>query len=277
VILVTKLPSPQITILTPSYNQAVFIEQTIRSVIDQNYPNVQHIVIDGGSTDETVEILRKYPHLLWISEKDGGQADALRKGLQRATGDVIGWLNSDDLYESQIFKQVARCFQDTATQWAIGDLSYLFDATGETIPDKSPRVTYRALLENPDIVRQQPTFFRRSFLEQVGGWRPEYFMVMDFDLWVRSAKVVPPVMVDANWAYFRYHAAQKTSLSNIRKQAGELERILKREGASSWALTSFMLRRRWLLSKGHVKEWLLNHGLLSSRYRTRPLRVGSGA
>jgi hypothetical protein len=153
----------------------------------------------------------------------------------------------------------------------------VFDATGETIPDKSPRVTYRALLENPDIVRQQPTFFRRSFLEQVGGWRPEYFMVMDFDLWVRSAKVVPPVMVDANWAYFRYHAAQKTSLSNIRKQAGELEGILKREGASSWALTSFMLRRQLLLGKGHVKEWLLNHGLLSSRYRTRPLRVGSGA
>ena len=73
------------------------------------------------------------------------------------------------------------------------------------------------------------------------------------------------------------NAAQKTSLSNIRKQAGELQGILKREGASSWALTSFMLRRRWLLGKGHVKEWLLNYGLLSSRYRTRPLRVGSGA
>ena len=271
-----KLTSPQITILTPSYNQAVFIEQTIRSVMDQNYANVQHIVIDGGSTDETVEILRKYPHLLWISEKDGGQADALRKGLQLATGDVIGWLNSDDLYESQIFEQVARCFQDTTTQWAIGNLSYLFDATSETVPNKSPRVTYRTLLENPDIVRQQPTFFRRSFLEQAGGWRPEYFMAMDFDLWVRLAKVAAPVMVDANWAHFRHHTAQKTSLSNALKQEDELQGILKREGASSWAIALFMLRRRWLFAKGYTKEWLLNHGLLSPRYRTRPLRVRSG-
>ena len=175
--------SPQITILTPSYNQAAFIEQTIRSVIAQNYPRVQHIVIDGGSTDGTVEILRKYPHLTWISEKDRGQADALRKGLELAVGDVIGWLNSDDFYEPQILEQVACCFHNLDTQWAIGNLSYVFDATGETIPDKSPCVTYKALLENPDIVRQQPTFFRRTFLDQVGGWRPEYFMVMDFDLW----------------------------------------------------------------------------------------------
>lgn len=269
----THPSSPQITILTPSYNQAAFIEQTILSVIDQDYPRVQHIVIDGGSTDGTLEILRKYSHLTWISEKDRGQADALRKGLELSTGDIVGWLNSDDFYEPKIFERVVVRFQNPSTSWVIGNLTYLYGETGTTVLNKSPHVTHEALLHNPDIVRQQPTFFRRAFLEQAGGWNPEYFMAMDFDLWVRLAKLVPPLMVDEGWAYFRHHAAQKTSLTNTRRQSNEIRSILKREGASPVVLAKFYLHRRWLLTKGHLKNWLIAQGVIPARYRNRPIRL----
>jgi len=99
--------TPSISIVTPSLNQGRYIEQTIQSVLLQNYPNFEHIVIDGGSTDGTVEILKKYPHLKWISEKDSGQSEALNKGLKMATGDIIAWINSDDWYAEGAFNNVA--------------------------------------------------------------------------------------------------------------------------------------------------------------------------
>ncbi len=98
---------PKISIVTPSYNSAEFIEDCIQSVLKQNYPNFEHIIIDGGSTDGTVEILKKYPHLKWISEPDEGQSDALNKGFKKAEGDIIGWLNSDDVYLPGTFNKVA--------------------------------------------------------------------------------------------------------------------------------------------------------------------------
>ena len=95
---------PKISIVTPSYNSAKFIEDCIQSVLKQNYPNFEHIVIDGGSTDGTVEILKQYPHLKWISEPDEGQSDALNKGFKMAEGDILGWLNADDVYLKNVFQ-----------------------------------------------------------------------------------------------------------------------------------------------------------------------------
>ena len=100
----------KISIITPSFNQARFIEQTILSVLRQDYPCVEHIVVDGGSTDGTIDIMRRYPHLIWSSEADNGQADALNKGLSKATGDIIGWINSDDYYADNIFAEVEGSF-----------------------------------------------------------------------------------------------------------------------------------------------------------------------
>jgi len=102
--------TPKITIVTPSFNQGNFIDENIQSVLTQNYPNFEHIIIDGGSIDGTVDILKKYSHLKWVSEPDRGQASALNKGFRMATGDVIGWLNSDDSYLPGTFEVVARAF-----------------------------------------------------------------------------------------------------------------------------------------------------------------------
>src|ERR1700733_2213211 len=151
---------PMISIITPSFNQGAYIEQTIRSVLHQNFEHVEHIVVDGGSTDGTVDILKRYPHLVWVSEKDRGQADALNKGLALAKGDIVGWVNSDDYYEHDIFGSVAACFQRSNAQWVVGNLADVFDDGSQVVFRPSPTITFDALVRDPDIVRQQSTFFR---------------------------------------------------------------------------------------------------------------------
>ncbi|BCA57121.1 hypothetical protein W02_42610 [Nitrospira sp. KM1] len=252
---------PKLTILTPSFNQGRYIEQTIDSVRVQDYGPVEHIVIDGGSTDGTVDLLRRYPHVNWISEADRGQADALNKGLARATGDIIGWINSDDYYEPNIFTSVMQCFEDPVVMWVVGNLTYVREGAGEMTPDKSPPVSFNLLMHNPDIVRQAPVFYRKSFVEQAGGWNCDYFMAMDFDLWTRLAKLSPPRMVDRNWAYFRIHPNQKTSHANVIRQKKEIVTILRRERAHWSLIASLFLRKRWYWAKGLVKEYLIAAGL----------------
>src|ERR1700680_5105962 len=118
---------PIVSVITPSFNQGGYIEQTIQSVLHQDYDPVEHIVIDGGSTDDTVDVLKRYPHLIWLSEKDLGQADALNKGLALARGDIIGWINSDDYYQHNIFHSVVNQFRMTNAQWVIGNLADVSD------------------------------------------------------------------------------------------------------------------------------------------------------
>ncbi|WP_413934483.1 glycosyltransferase family 2 protein [Nitrospira sp. BLG_1] len=263
----------KLTIITPSFNQGAYIEQTIGSVLAQDYPRVEHIVIDGGSTDCTVDVLNKYPHLLWVSERDRGQADALNKGLAKASGDIIGWINSDDYYETNIFKSVVEYFQDPDVMWVVGNLTYRFEDSNESIPGRSPVISFDRLLNNPDIVRQQSAFFRKAFIERVGGWNSEYFMVMDFDLWVRMAKISAPMMVDENWAYFRLHSLQKTSYTNTLRQARELGAILKCEKVHWVIIANLWLRKRWASMKGCLKECLVNSRIINPRYRSRPMRI----
>jgi glycosyltransferase involved in cell wall biosynthesis len=257
----------KITIITPSFNQGDYIEETILSVMAQNFESVEHIVIDGGSTDQTLDVLKRYPHIKWISEQDKGQADALNKGLQMATGDIIGWINSDDYYEKNIFESVIHYFEDPATLWVVGNLSELDPVHRKTIPRKSQKVTFYNLMRNPDIVRQQPSFFRRDLIERVGSWDSDFFMVMDFDLWVRMAKVTPPKMVDQQWAYFRKHELQKTSNANVMRQAREITRILKRESAPLKIIAIINIMKRWFLIKGLIKEKLIDIGILNLRQK----------
>jgi glycosyltransferase involved in cell wall biosynthesis len=266
-----RISDPMISIITPSFNQAAYIEQTIQSVLNQNCRRVEHIVVDGGSTDDTVDILKRYPHLIWVSEKDHGQADALTKGLALAKGDIIGWVNSDDYYQDNIFAAVVSHFQRTDAQWVVGNLANVFDDSLEVVFRQSPTITFDALVRDPDIVRQQSTFFRREVLTSVGAWNADRYMVMDYDLWIRLAKVSPPVMVNENWAYFRNHAAQKSGLDNILRQSEEIASILRREKVALRFIASHRLKKRWYWMKGSAKEVLVNLGIVPQRYRTRPI------
>lgn len=261
------------SIITPSYNQASYIDQTIMSVESQRGIEKEHIVVDGGSNDGTVDVLKKHPHLIWISERDNGQADALNKGLKLASGDIVGWINSDDYYAEAALSSVAEHFKNPKTMWVIGNLSYVFDATREIVDDSSPEVTYERLLSNPDIVRQQPTFFRRDFLLRMGGWNPDHFMTMDYELWIRLAKESAPKMAGEMWAYFRVHALQKTSHANILRQHHEIQKVLRREkaGHAIRFRIGALKRLQWL--KGLIKSRLIAIGLLGSRYRSRPVRL----
>lgn len=268
--------SLKVTIITPSFNQGAYIEQTIGSVLAQDYPCVEHIVVDGGSTDCTVDVLKKYPHLRWVSEKDRGQADALNKGLAKASGDIIGWINSDDYYEYQSFRSIVSCFEDPDVMWVIGHLTFLWDQTGELVAKKSPPINYDRLLNNPDIVRQPSTFFRKSFIEQVGGWNPEFFMAMDFDLWVRLAKISAPRMLNANLAYFRIHALQKTSHVNTLRQKREILTILTRERVHWTITTRIRIQKNWATLKGRVKDILFKLGVISPKAPPHQFRADAG-
>jgi glycosyltransferase involved in cell wall biosynthesis len=222
----------KISILTPSYNQGKFIEENILSVLDQSLVETEHIVMDGGSTDSTMDILKKYPHLVWVSEKDEGQADALQKGLEMATGDIIAWINSDDYLEKDVLERVEKLFvENDDLDWVIGNITFLDQSTLTKRPEQSKKITKKSLLSNPDILRQQATFFRKDSLLKVGGFRKEYHLTMDLDLWFRMLKISDPRMVNQNLAYFRLHEDQKTSGKHTRMQLKEMLNIFRNNDA----------------------------------------------
>lgn len=218
----------KISIITPTLNQGEFIEDTIRSVLDQDHRDVEHIVIDGGSTDGTLEILKRFTHLLWTSGKDGGQAEAINRGFRAAGGEVIAWLNSDDYYDANILGAVAAYFDShPECMMLYGDISYvsrdrrfLYSLTGDTI-------TYAALVRSPDIVRQPSFFWRKSILEEVGYLDEGLHLVMDFDFILRIARRHSPHYLKKNLSFFRWYEQSKTA-SRQRRQVLELHRVYRK-------------------------------------------------
>jgi len=138
---------------------------------------------------------------------------------------------------------------------------------------RSPKVTHAALLEDPDIVKQQPTFFRKAILLSAGAWNARFHMAMDYDLWTRLARLAEPLMVQHNLAYSRIHAEQKTTQKNIRTQARELAEIMRREGAREGAVAAMERTKRNLMTKFAIREWLVSIGVLDERYLTQPFRM----
>lgn len=179
---------PKISIVTPSFNQGQFIEANIRSVLDQGYPDVEHLVIDGGSTDDTLEVLKRFPHLKWISEPDRGQTHALNKGFRMATGEIIGWLNSDDTYCPNIFHLVAEQFARPDVAVVCGD-GFEIDAQGVrtkpwTSRSASPEILIRYWKWKYEFL-QPSFFFRRTVFEHVGYLDEDLYYVMDYEFFIR--------------------------------------------------------------------------------------------
>jgi len=179
---------PRVTIVTASYNQADFIEETLRSVLLQNYPNLEYIVMDGGSKDGSVEIIRKYEsHLAyWISEKDGGASDAIARGFQRATGSIIAFLNSDDPYRPNAINEVVRVFQKYPRSGVVFGNTYWTDTVGNVLAERRQTRFWPASYLYGGADMQQPsTFWRRELYLKVGGMDPSFTFAFDTDLFCR--------------------------------------------------------------------------------------------
>ena len=217
-IMLDETPWPKVSIVTPSYNQAEFIEETIRSVLLQNYPDIEYIVIDGGSTDGSVDIIRKYEPWLsyWTSEPDRGQSHAINKGWRRSNGDIIAWLNSDDLYEASAIHKVVEFFQSNKdVDMVYGDCLVIDEKGG--LEGKSPCMEFslEALVCNTWFVAQPATFIRRSVLDTVGLINENLNLVMDWEFWLRIAlnefkiSYFPETLA----SYRKYKNAKTSSLS----------------------------------------------------------------
>ena len=205
---------PLISIVTPSLNQGAYIESNIKSVLNQGYPNFEHIIIDGGSTDDTIEILEKYHHLIWISEKDSGQSEAINKGFRRTKGNIIGWLNSDDCYEPDVFFTVVKELSRPQGKYVIFGDCNVIDEKGERIgyckgrfPDPDNLMKYWGR----DYTIPQPSvFFYRDVFQDIGYLDEGLHYAMDYDYWLRISKHYQFHYVSKPIAVMRIHDRAKS-------------------------------------------------------------------
>ncbi len=203
--------NPLVTIVTPSYNQARFLEATLRSVLEQDYPNLEYLVVDGASTDGSVEIIRSYSDRLawWVSEKDSGQPEAVTKGLRRARGEIVGWLNSDDLYLPGAVSAAVAAFQSHPQAGLIYGDALAIDAQGKAFNRMRARQYTLADLMAFNIICQPAAFMRRSVLEEVGYLNSDYQLLLDNLLWMCMAQKAPILYIPQTWAAARYHDQAK--------------------------------------------------------------------
>jgi glycosyltransferase involved in cell wall biosynthesis len=208
---------PLVSVITPSLNQGKFIEGTIRSVLDQSYPNLEYIVVDGGSTDETLDILRRYEgKLRWISEKDRGQTDAVNKGFRMARGEVLGWMNADDQYFSGAIEGAARQFASDPNVMLVYGAANDVDGDGKFMQQYPTEQFDLARFPYRCIICQPAAFMSTRLIEHVGFLNANLECSMDLDLWIRcgiAQKENPAwkfVYVPEPWALNRFHAESKS-------------------------------------------------------------------
>jgi cellulose synthase/poly-beta-1,6-N-acetylglucosamine synthase-like glycosyltransferase len=220
---------PKVSIITPSYNQAKFLEETIQSVISQDYPHIEYIIIDGGSSDGSIEIIKKYESRIsyWVSEKDQGQADAINKGFAVATGEYIGWLNSDDCLSPGAIKKVVDAFiLDPDVEFIYGDIDQgESPLTSEKLPGRE--ISLEQILISGDVpIPQQGSMWRRSVLDRIGGLGTAWHVVLDREFFMRMALKCKIQHLPVTLGFFRYHADSK-SISQMARWIDELPQMLK--------------------------------------------------
>ncbi len=236
----------KLSIITPSFNQGRFLETALESVASQGYPNLQHIVIDGGSTDGTLLLLQKWAdRVQWISEPDRGQAEALNKGFSRAEGDVLAWLNADDFYLPGALGKVAEVFEThPEIQWLYGDVQFVDEEGRFLFIDRPGPFNFRKLLYlGVSYIPQPGVFFRRTLLEAVGPLDVHLYHSMDYDLWLRFGQKTPAYYLPQTLSAFRVHSHSKTQRAvwcQIRESRQVRSRYLRK--ASRLLLLAYDLR-----------------------------------
>ncbi len=281
----TTLPQktawPLISVVIPSYNQGKFLEETIRSVVDQAYPNNEIIVIDGGSSDESVQIIKRYAvHLrYWVSEPDRGQSHAINKGFALAMGDVFAWLNSDDMYLAGALQAVAEVFAHAP------EIDLVYGDYLDTDPAGSPlrrhhvpsRLSYNGLLFH-DYLGQPATFFRRRLYKSVGPIDEALHSHMDWDLWLRMWKVARVRHLKRVLATSRMHLDAKTNQEDTERYTASGHLVQRRHmpqrfrsafGNKLWYRIMFILNlgvRAWVVVRDNPFDYVR---LLSQRFPGR--------
>ena len=220
-----EMTEPKISIIIPSYNMVEFIEETIQGILNQNYPNLECIVIDGGSNDGTLDILKRYEgQITWISEKDKGQSDAINKGLKLASGDITAYICADDVYEGDCFRKVVDFFgKNPDVIWVCGKCK-IIDEDGSEI--RRPitwyknfwqrRYSYNKLLIL-DFIAQPAVFWRKELVNEIGFFDISEHLAMDYEYWLRAGAKYNPGFIDDYLARFRVRSYSKSSVSFARQ------------------------------------------------------------
>lgn len=238
----------RISIVTPSFNQAHFIERTIESVVSQRGDfELEYRVVDGGSTDGTIDILERYPQVQWSSERDNGQVDAINKGLRAATGDVVGWLNSDDVLLPGALQRVADAFRSSSVEWVHGRCKIIDEHDREVRRWISAYKHYRSLrhtFENfltEDYISQMTTFWRRGVHDEIGYLDPSIRFAFDHDFFLRLARRGAPHYIEEPIACFRWYETSKSGGGYV-VQMRETAALSERHGGSAWTVARARLK-----------------------------------
>lgn len=249
-------PYPKISIVTPSLNQGEFIEETIRSVLSQEYPHLEYIVMDGGSSDNTLDILRSYSHRVkWVSEKDTGQTNAINKGLHRTSGEILAYLNADDLLLPGALEKVARTFMENpGAMWVTGRCRIITENGQETrklitaYKNLWLRFHHPSLLFITDYISQPATFWRAGLLDELGDFDESLHYALDYEYFLRLNVRFPLKILPDDLAAFRVHSQSKNASAFHRNVYVDEDRIAVHRHTKSKPLRAMHSIHRWLMT-----------------------------
>ncbi|OFY26923.1 MAG: glycosyl transferase [Bacteroidetes bacterium GWF2_43_11] len=262
---------PKISIVTPSFNQAAYLEETIVSVLSQNYPNLEYIIIDGGSTDGSVDIIRKYEKYLayWCCEPDRGHGDALNKGFVRSTGEILAWINSDDKYLPWTFSIIAEIFTKySEVNWLMGFPSFWDEQGRQVMVFKHHKNIYHYLLGDYQWIQQESVFWRRSLWDKVGSRiNHDYAYMVDGELWSRFFLHDELWYVDCVLSGYRRHGSNRAAL-HLQEINAEMHQAIveMKRHCSEKILNNLKILETVKLLKRYLPKWILAEELVERLY-----------